>query len=174
MQGVTAQLYADSSVIATRKPLFIPDWSATFVTGVAVVARVSRLGKNIGKRFARRYWHEVTVCLVTRGTDAERTDALSHSFDGAIAMGEWVDVSTDRSSSRHIVVNNCDACVCDVWADEDLWSKLDDAVVEASRYVTVKMGDVIGVKITADVPIAIGDTLPATIDGKEVLKTKIK
>ncbi len=169
-----AELYPDSSVIISHKPLFLPDWCDNYASTMAVAARVCRLGKNVAERFAVRYWREITACMITGGCGSERNDALARSFDGAIALGEWVLIDRASQAAMPFTASKGSDVVCSCNMSDDMYRLIDRAIVTASRYVTIKMGDIIAVTLGEACPIAIGDTLLATIGGQEVLTTRIK
>ena len=56
-------LKGDSSLLNNKKPFFIPDWSRDVRVTPCVVLRVSRMGKNIGLKFASRYFDAVALGL---------------------------------------------------------------------------------------------------------------
>ena len=56
-------LMGDSSLLKDGKPFFVPDFATRFVAYPTVVARVCRLGKNIARKFASRYYDCFTVGL---------------------------------------------------------------------------------------------------------------
>ncbi|MBR1804552.1 MAG: hypothetical protein IJ775_06610 [Muribaculaceae bacterium] len=166
----TVTLYPDSSVITTRKPLFLPDWSDTFATQAALAVRVSRLGKHIAPRFAHRYWDAATICLVTTSASDERHDALSQAFDGAIALGEWVETQHLANMLLDVRLND-ERWLLPSLPVEDL---VHEAITAASERMTIKMGDVFCLKLGEPKVIAIGDTVNGLLNEQEVLTIKIK
>jgi len=48
-------LMPDSAIIKDGKPFFVPPFSERWNYRVGIVARICRLGKNIGRKFAPRY-----------------------------------------------------------------------------------------------------------------------
>ena len=167
-----AQLYPDSAVIINRKPLFVPNWGQPFVTQVALGARICRLGKHIAPRFAHRYWNAATVMLVT-SSEKESGD-MARCFDGAIAMGDWMEVAADSRCELNVTLSS----------DTEKWllpphsatiaSLIDEAIVTASRFMTIKMGDIIAVKLGGAHPIEIGDVLYGRINDEMLISIKIK
>lgn len=167
-----ATLYPDSSVITTRKPLFLPEWSDSFATRVALAVRICRLGKHVALKFAHRYWDAATVCLVTSDAQASQPDALSQAFDGAIALGEWVEM--DAEARNYMVVDTMTGDPTWNNASEQLARLADEAIVAASQRMTIKMGDVFCLAFGEQRNISIGDTLRVGLNGREILTIKIK
>ena len=90
---------ADSALLKSGKPFFVPDWAARVDYEAEVVVRICRLGKGIPVRFAHRYYDAVTVGIDFTARDWQekaRKDGLPWTickgFDGSAAIGEWVEV----------------------------------------------------------------------------------
>ena len=58
VEGKTLQSYlmADSSILYTGRPFFVPDFAQEFVATPTIVVRMNRLGKCVAPKFAHRYW----------------------------------------------------------------------------------------------------------------------
>ena len=91
-------LMADSAIVKTGKPFFVPHFAHNFTGTPAMVMHIDRLGKHIAPRFAHRYCLAVApaIKVTARGIDAEQhhqaTSALAHSFDGALLLDEVSDL----------------------------------------------------------------------------------
>ena len=173
---------ADSSLLKDRKPFFIPDELGTIEYEAEVVVRVCRLGKSISERFAPRYYDAVTV-----GIDFTARDLLkklrqqglpwdmSKSFDGAAVIGEWVskDKFLDIQRLRfHLDVNGetmQEGCT------SDMICKVDEIISYASRFFTLKTGDLIytGCPVSGT-PVHINDRLEGYIEERKVLDLHCK
>ena len=71
----------ESAVIRENKPFFVPDFAERFDYETELVVRINRLGKNIPKRFAYRYYDEVTLGIDFTARDLQarsRKDVLGH------------------------------------------------------------------------------------------------
>lgn len=173
---------ADSSLLKSGKPFFVPDFMGRIDYEAELVIRICRLGKNIPQRFAHRYYDAVTV-----GIDFTARDVLqqlrekglpwdlSKSFDGAAAIGEWVgkdkflDVQTLRfhlDINGHTVQEGCTA---------DMVFSIDEIVAYISQYFTLKTGDVIFTGTPAGVgPVHIDDHLEGYVEERKVLEFNCK
>lgn len=169
-----AQLFPDSAVILDRKPLFLPNWSEAFTTRVAVAARICRLGKHIALRFAHRYWNDASVSFITQSDEDVHYGALESIYDGSIAIGNWYELDGNIRQSINVAVSS----------DNQQWrlpthagalcGLIDKAIVMASKYATIKMGDVIAVELGEAHPVKIGDILYGYMNEQLLLTTKIK
>lgn len=149
-------LKGDSSLLVNRKPFFIPDWSTDVRMTPCVVLRVSRLGKNIGSRFANRYYDFMAlgVNIIAADYVAQGDWVRGFAFDYSLPVGEFAPIEQPI---------------------EGLVLDIDTAVEIASKVMTIRQGDL----IVVDRDIAARALLPEEVireekDGKEVLYCKIK
>lgn len=173
---------ADSSLLKSGKPFFVPDFMGRIDYEAELVIRVCRLGKNIPQRFAHRYYDAVTVGIDFTARDVQQQLRekglpwdLSKSFDGAAAIGEWVgkDKFLDVQALRfhldingHTVQEGCTA---------DMVFGIDEIVAYISQYFTLKTGDVIFTGTPAGVgPVHIDDHLEGYVEERKVLEFNCK
>lgn len=149
-------LKGDSSLLVNRKPFFIPDWSTDVRMTPCVVLRVSRLGKNIGSRFANRYYDSMAlgVNIIAADYVAQGDWVRGFAFDYSLPVGEFAPIEQPI---------------------EGLVLDIDTAVEIASKVMTIRQGDL----LVVDRDIAARALLPEEVireekDGKEVLYCKIK
>ena len=86
---------ADSSLLKSGKPFFVPDFMGRIDYEAELVIRICRLGKNIPQRFAHRYYDAVTVGIDFTARELQqklRSEGkpweLCKGFDGSAAIGE--------------------------------------------------------------------------------------
>lgn len=160
-------IIADSAVIKDGKPLFIPNFSNNWTAEATIAIRISRLGKNIGAKFASRYYDAITTVLRIKPTDCKSNNtALYTSFDGSIIMGNW---ETINSSELNITIADKKY----TFSIDDL--DIDNAIATISKYITLKIGDVIILGHYADnINISIDNSIIINLNETENLKVKIK
>lgn len=175
-------LMTDSSLLKSGKPFFLPDFAKLYTIHTSLVIRISRLGKNISRRFASRYYDAVTAGITVTATGIEGNfngnadaSALATSFDGSVMTGDFVPVDqlADRDNIHFASFIN-DKKQCDE-TSANLAVGIDSIIEYVSRYYTLKMGDLIftGYSDKASA-ISVEDRLQASIEGAEVLKIRIK
>lgn len=169
---------ADSSLLKSGKPFFVPDFMGRIDYEAELVIRICRLGKNIPQRFAHRYYDAVTVGIDFTARDVQQQLRekglpwdLSKSFDGAAAIGEWVgkDKFLDVQALRfHLDINGQtvqEGCTA------DMVFGIDEIVAYISQYFTLKTGDVIFTGTPAGVgPVHIDDHLEGYVEERKVLE----
>lgn len=173
---------ADSALLKTRKPFFVPDFMGRIDYEAEVVVRISRLGKTITRRFAHRYYDAVTLGIDFTARDLQqqlRSQGkpwdLCKGFDGSAAIGEWVEmeqISNVQALNFHLDINGQtvqQGCTADM-----LYS-IDELIEYISRYFTLKTGDLLYTGTPAGVgPVHIGDKLQGYIEDKQVLSIRCK
>lgn len=173
---------ADSSLLKSGKPFFVPDFMGRIDYEAELVIRICRLGKNIPQRFAHRYYDAVTVGIDFTARDVQQQLRekglpwdLSKSFDGAAAIGEWVgkDKFLDVQALRfHLDINGQtvqEGCTA------DMVFGIDEMVAYISQYFTLKTGDVIFTGTPAGVgPVHIDDHLEGYVEERKVLEFNCK
>lgn len=173
---------ADSSLLKSGKPFFVPDFMGRIDYEAELVLRICRLGKNIPQRFAHRYYDAVTVGIDFTARDVQQQLRekglpwdLSKSFDGAAAIGEWVgkDKFLDVQALRfHLDINGQtvqEGCTA------DMVFGIDEIVAYISQYFTLKTGDVIFTGTPAGVgPVHIDDHLEGYVEERKVLEFNCK
>ena len=149
-------LKCDSSMLVNRKPFFIPDWSNDVRMTPCAVLRVSRMGKNIGQKFASRYYDAVApglnICAADVLTQGDGVKAWA--FDYSLPMGKFVDLS--------------------LWQEETIMS-FDEAIHRVSEIMTIRQGDLIFVDCNvASRPLVKEEVIVVNHDEQELLYCKIK
>lgn len=163
------KLIADSALVLHGNPLFLPEF-ATEWTGVFYLAyRISRLGKSIRTKFAPRYYDAVTVAMRAMPMDGEFSDGLLGAFDNCLVAGDWIPLP-DPGESLLLSIDTQQPLA--LTASQ---IGIDQTVENISSFVTLKTGDmVMPCCMPFLVPLTVGDSFAASINGLEVMKARIK
>ena len=142
----------DSAIIKDGKPFLYPRFRNDGITGWESWQAICRLGKNIGRKFAPRYVDGVGICLLTEPVDAMEHaaahNALLQAYEGAVILG---DIS--RSDFGVAKVDDIELTL------GDEIERIYDIVADASRYCTMKIGDLIVSSSIAGGTLEIGQEL---------------
>jgi len=174
---------ADTSLLKDGKPFFIPDFSDDVQYETEVVVKIGRLGKNIAREFASRYYEEITVGIDMTARDLQNKFRdgglpweLSKSFDNSAAIGKFIrleDLPYDINQIPFRLDINERAVQAGNTAE--MLFKVDELIEYISRFVTLKMGDLIFTGTPAGVgKVYINDHLKGYIGDKKVLDFYIK
>lgn len=174
-------LMADSAVIKTNKPFFLPHFAQHFTAVPALVIHIDRLGKHIAPRFAHRYCKaiapaiKVTASGIDTPQESECNSALAHSFDGALLLGDFITVTEPENINTVPVSMNVNGVETSALSLADMGIDYKEMIADLSRFFTMKMGDMIVLELgDGDTETHIGDTLSATCAGNRNLIIRVK
>jgi 2-keto-4-pentenoate hydratase/2-oxohepta-3-ene-1,7-dioic acid hydratase in catechol pathway len=172
----------DSAILKDGRPFFIPDFSDEIHYEAELVARICRLGKNIAPRFAYRYYDTLTVGIDFTARDLQRRFReagnpweLCKGFDDSAAIGTFVPV--DRFAGRE----NLEFCLridgkeVQRGNTADMRFRIDDIIAYVSRFVTLKIGDLLFTGTPAGVGVvAPGQHLEGYLEQEKLLDFHIR
>lgn len=165
LQGLTLSALPDCALLREGWPFFVPDWDGLFMAQMQLAVRIDRLGKDIAVRFAHRYYREVSVAV--QFTSEAHPSVV---FDGSVALGKGVPPPVD-------VRLRLDVDGRPVQSDETagMNSIIDRVIAHASRFVTLKTGDIIlcGAPCTGT-PVAEGQVLTGFLNEEPLLHIRVK
>jgi len=170
-------LKADSAVLKDGKPFFIPDYSNQIDYETELVVRIDRLGKNIAERFAHRYYSEVTVGIDFTARDLQQKLrakglpwSICKSFDNSAVIGDFIPVDRAGDINRipfHLDINEK---IVQKGNTREMLFTVDQIIAYASRFFTLKMGDLIFTGTPQGVgPVKIDDHLQGYIAEQKLL-----
>jgi 2-keto-4-pentenoate hydratase/2-oxohepta-3-ene-1,7-dioic acid hydratase in catechol pathway len=173
----------DSSLLRNNDPFYIPTWTNDVHHEIELVIKINRLGKNIEKHFAHRYFNEIGLGidftardvqndLKGKGLPWEKAKAFDQS---AVLGGLFIDKSTYtdiKNISFGLKVNDMEV----QQGNSGLMIfSFDDIISYVSKYVTLKIGDLIYTGTPAGVgSVKIGDHLEGFLEDKKLLDFMVK
>ncbi|MDE6115912.1 MAG: fumarylacetoacetate hydrolase family protein [Duncaniella sp.] len=136
--SLVIDIHPDSTVVLPGRPFFLPEDGDLRVARAHVAVRISRLGKNISRKFAPRYYDGITVGLrlTPAGEIADEMKGVVSAMDSSTVFGEWREPSVAEAEMEA----NVGGVTC---ALGGLLPQIDCAISEISKYMTLKMGDVV-------------------------------
>lgn len=170
-------LKPDSALLLNDKPFFIPDFTENVHHEIEIVVKINRLGKNIPERFSHRYYDELTVGIdfTARDLQADLKKKglpweVSKGFDNSAAIGRFVSKDSlkepvgslcfELKKNNNVVQKGC--------ASEMIHS-IDKTIAYASRFFTLKIGDLIFTGTPAGVgKVEIGDHLEGFLEDNKL------
>ena len=173
---------SETALRLKRNPFFIPEEKDQFVAKLYWVIRINRLGKNIGERFAHRYYNEVTIgtifcnkSLENRLLDAGHQTYGAYAFDGAGTVGEYL----TKAQLNDMGSLNIDGKICENEI-KNIYPKEVQEVVEkiihwASHGSTIRQGDLIFIELSEkEFPLIFNTNVHININNMKVLDVNIK
>ena len=175
-------LKPDSALILNNQPFFLPDFSNEIHHEVEIVLKINRLGKHIEKRFANRYYEEIGIGIDFTARDLQRKQAqagkpweIAKAFDGSAPLGKFIkrDKLPDYNAINFHLEKNGE--IVQQGNTQDMLFHFDELIAYISRFLTLKIGDLIFTGTPAGVgPVKIGDRLTAYIEDKIMLDFFVK
>lgn len=124
--GSGVLVWPDSVMVRSGKPVFIPSEDEEFNIFEGFCVKINRLGKSIDPRFANQYFAEAAPIAFIANADTTASllngvcpDADKIMFDSCLIVGDFTPLP------------------------EELTDEAADAIVNSSRYLTLKIGDLI-------------------------------
>jgi len=173
----------DSSLLRNNDPFYIPYWTNEVHYEIELVIKINRIGKNIEKRFAHRYYDEiglgvdftardVQAKLKAKGLPWEKAKAFDRA---AVISNIFIDKKLfpdDESIFFKLDINGKTVQEGDSGL---MIFDFDELIAHVSKYVTLKIGDLIYTGTPANVgPVKIGDHLEGYLENKKLLDFEIK
>ena len=174
---------SDVSLLKDGKPFYIPDFSSEMQYETEIVVKINRLGKNIAKRFAHRYYDEVTIGIDMTARDIQRKLQsqglpweLSKSFENSAVVGEFVKLTElEKNIDNLDFYLDIDGKTVQSANTSQMLFKVDEIIEYISRFVTLKIGDLIFTGTPAGVGnVEINNHLQGFIEKKKWLDFYIK
>ena len=173
----------DSALLKNGKPFFLPGFSKEIHYEAEVVVHICRLGKNIAPRFAHRYYDAVTVGIDFTARDLQRIFRaagnpweLSKGFDNSAAIGTFIPLEQLGKGVQQLDFRlEIDGQEVQHGHTADMIFGVDDVIAYASRFMTLKMGDLLFTGTPAGVgPVSIGQHLQGYLEQEKVLDFYIR
>lgn len=173
----------DSSILRDGKPFFLPDFAQEFHYETEVVVRISRLGKCIAPQFAHRYYDAVTVGIDFTARDLQRKFRqnghpweLCKGFDNSACIGRFVPLEEVGGDVQQLDFRlEIDGKEVQHGYTNDMLFKVDEIIAYVSRFMTLKIGDLIYTGTPVGVgPVAIGQHLQGYLGEEKLLDFYIR
>lgn len=170
----------DSALMRQRDAFYIPDFTNDVHYEAELVVRFMRLGKNIESKFAPKYYQEITLGLDLTARDVQsqlKAKGLpwekAKAFDQSAVVGDWLKLE-ELPETIHFQLYKNGELVQDGNSEHMLFS-IPQLVEHCSSYFTIKIGDLLFTGTPEGVgPVKAGDVLEGFIEGKKVLRVRIK
>ncbi|MCL3780412.1 FAA hydrolase family protein [Prolixibacteraceae bacterium JC049] len=172
----------DSAILKGNKPFFLPDFSNQIEYEVELVVKINRLGKNIGKKFAHRYYNEIGLGIDFTARDLQHECKskglpweLAKTFDQSAVLSPFIpkEEFDDLNNIEFSLQKNGEQ-VQHAISNEMIFG-IDELIAYVSQFVTLKIGDMIFTGTPAGVGrVDIGDRLTGFIAERKMFDFEVR
>ena len=174
----------DTARLRNNDLFYIPDFSQEVHYECELVVRINRVVRAISERFAHRYYDEVGLGIdftardlqrqaIAEGLPWERAKAFDHSAALSPEFLPLAELGGDVQQLHFALEVNGERRQTGFTAE--MLFGVDRLIAAVSRYVTLRMGDLLFTGTPAGVAaVKPGDTLRATLEGRELLNFDIR
>lgn len=170
-----------SALLLVDKPLYYPEFTDNLQYECEVVVKISKNGKYIQERFARKYYNEVSVGIDFTARDIQNRLKekglpweIAKAFDGSAAVGRFIPADGINLSNLDFELK-INGNTVQSGNTKDMIFSIDRMIEYVSGYITLNIGDLLFTGTPAGVgPLNVYDRLEGFIGGNKLLNVEIK
>ena len=174
-------LKPDTSIIQKNQPFFIPEFSNEIHYEIEIILKFNRLGKHIESKFSNKYFNQISLGVDFTARDFQNKFKerglpwdISKGFDNSALIGDWKSIKTYDLDNINFRLEKNGKIVQQSNSKNMIW-KIDELIAYASKYFTIKIGDI----MFTGTPEGVGvvsedDLLEGYLGNEKVFSVKIK
>ena len=174
-------LKPDTSMIQKNQPFFIPEFSNEIHYEIEIILKFNRLGKHIESKFSNKYFNQISLGIDFTARDFQNKFKdrglpwdISKGFDNSALIGDWKSIKTYDLDNINFRLEKNGKIVQQSNSKNMIW-KIDELIAYASKYFTIKIGDI----MFTGTPEGVGvvsedDVLEGFLGDEKVFSVKIK
>jgi 2-keto-4-pentenoate hydratase/2-oxohepta-3-ene-1,7-dioic acid hydratase in catechol pathway len=172
----------DTALLKDNAPFYHPDFSSDIHHELELVVKISKAGKHIQAQFAHNYFNEISVGIDFTARDIQANCKakglpweIAKAFDNSAPIGKFLPVSKFNGMNNLSFSLLKNGHQVQQGNSSDMLFNIDQIIEYVSKFVTLKVGDLIYTGTPAGVSaVKIGDVLEASLEGETLLKFEIK
>lgn len=172
----------ETALVRNGDPFFYPDFSKEVHHEVEIVIKVCKNGKNIQKQFANKYYNELSIGIDFTARDLQaqcKAKGLpwekAKAFDGSAPIGTFVPLSHFKNIGDMNFKLDINGKTIQHGSTRDMIFSFDTIIEYVSKFVTLKMGDLIFTGTPEGVgPVKVGDKMEAFIENERLFSCDVK
>lgn len=172
----------ESALVRSNLPFFYPAFSNDIHYEVELVLHINKVGKNISVKHAHSYYDGVGIGIDFTARDLQQQCKekglpweIAKSFDSSAPVSEFIAIEEFENlhNISFSLLKNSE--LVQKGNSKDMIFDFDTIIAYVSKFVTLKMGDLIFTGTPAGVgPVTIADKLEALIEDKKMLLCNIR
>lgn len=172
----------DTSLLRNNSPFYYPDFSQDLHHEVEIVLKISRLGKNISRKFAHRYFDEIGIGIDFTARDLQNECKkkglpweIAKAFEHSAPLGKFLPKSSFADLNGISLRLDVNGKTVQRSTSANMLFPFDRIIEYVSRFFPLKMGDLIYTGTPEGVgPVHPGDHLQAYLNDQLLLDFKVK
>lgn len=172
----------ENAIVRNGDPFFYPDFSKEVHHEVEIILRICKNGKNVQKKFAHTYYDAIAIGIDFTARDLQaqcKAKGLpwekAKAFDGSAPMGDFVPLTHFKNINELNFRLDINGKTIQKGNTKDLIFSFDTVIEYVSKFVTLKMGDLIYTGTPEGVgPVKIGDKLEGFIENERLFECNVK
>lgn len=172
----------DTALLKDGEPFYYPDFTKDLHHEIEIVIKINKVGKHIEPEFAHKYYEEIGLGIDFTARDLQtiaKEKGLpwekAKAFDGSAPLGKFVNKSTLGNLANINFELKINEQSRQVGSTKDLLFNFDHIISYVSKFVTLKVGDLIYTGTPSGVgAVNIGDKLLGYINGDLFLEFEVK
>ena len=174
-------LKPDTSIIQKNQPFFMPEFSNEIHYEIEIILKFNRLGKHIESKFSNKYFNQISLGVDFTARDFQNKFKerglpwdISKGFDNSALIGDWKSIKNYDLNNINFRLEKNGKIVQQSNSKNMIW-KIDELIAYASKYFTIKIGDI----MFTGTPEGVGlvsedDILDGFLCNEKVFSVKIK
>jgi len=171
-----------NALLLPEKPLYYPEFTDDLQYECEVIIKISKNGKYIQERFARKYYNEISVGLDFTARDLQEKQKkkglpweIAKAFDGSAAAGRFIPITDDMDLTNLAFQLKINDTVVQDGNTKNMLFNINQIIEYTSRFFTINIGDIIYTGTPAGVgPLNVYDKLEGYLQGEKLLEVQIR
>ena len=172
----------DTALLKDGEPFYFPEFTKDLHHEIEIVLKINKVGKHIEEQFANKYYDEIGLGIDFTARDLQNIAKekgmpweKAKAFDGSAPIGKFISktaLGNLNDISFELKINGKSRQAGNT---KDLLFSFDKIISYVSKFVTLKVGDLIYTGTPEGVSaVQIGDKLQGYINGDLFLEFDVK
>ncbi len=172
----------DTALLKDGEPFYFPDFTNDLHHELEIVLKINKVGKHIDEQFAHKYYDEISLGIDFTARDIQaqcKAKGLpwekAKAFDASAPIGKFISKSDFKDLNDlnfELLINNERKQIGNT---KDLLFNFEKVIAYVSKFVTLKVGDLIYTGTPEGVgPVKIGDKLKGILEGQTLIEFEVK
>lgn len=171
-----------TALLLDGKPLFFPEYTNDLQYECELVIRMSKNGKYIQEKFARKYYNAMTVGIDFTARDIQQRQKekglpweIAKAFDGSAAVGTFIPIEDTVNVQKLKFELKINGETKQTGNTAEMLFSIDKIIAYTSQFFTLNIGDLIFTGTPSGVgSLSVTDELAGSLEGTELLNCTIK